>query len=327
MSDAVLVTGATGLIGRYVVDQLLSTGHSVRVLVRNPGRLDPATIGRVSIVAGDVRDRRAVSSAVRGAHTVLHLAGYARAWARDPVEFAEVNVRAVQYLLDAAQEYGVERLVHVSTVLTLAGIRPDPGHGGRDLTPYEESKFIGEQLVDGFAAAGHRAVVVHPSRVYGPGPLNDANGVTRLMALYLAGPLVPRLADGDVLGNYVHVADVARGVILAAERGSTGAHYVLGGENISMRRLLDLIGEVSGVHRRVLPVPRSAALVAAHAAQLWGRCGGVVAITPAWVRTYLDDHAVDVARSSRELGYRFRSLRQGLEETITWLRQPLPAAS
>ena len=325
MSGEVLVTGATGLIGRYVVARLLDAGRSVRVLVRDPHRLEPGVVAKARVVVGDIRDPAALARAARGAGTVLHLAACARAWSRQAEEFAAVNVEAVARLLDVVRAARVERLVHVSTVLTLPELRPRPG--ARPRTPYEETKHTGERLVETAAAHGTHAVVVHPTRVYGPGPLNDANGVTRLLAQYLQGPVAVRLADRDVLANYVHADDVAAGILLAAERGRRGAHYVLGGENVSLRGLLRLAGEVSGAPRRVVAVPPGAALAVAHAAALWGRVGGAAPITPAWVRCYLEDHRVDLTDTCRELGYRYRSLRAGLEETIQWLRTRLPAAS
>ncbi len=324
MSNTVLVTGATGLIGRYVVEELLAAGRPVRVLARVPERVENAARRAIEVVKGDLVETRALVRAVRGVDTVLHLAACARAWSRNPGEFAAVNVHAVNRLLDAAAGAGVRRVVHVSTVLTLPELRPVTA---RAETPYLETKLAGERLVDAYAAAGGDAVIVHPTRVYGPGPLNDANGVTRLVAMYLGSPLVCRLDDGDVLANYVHAADVAAGILLAADRGRAGAHYVLGGENSSLRGLLRLVGELSGVHRPLLAIPRSAALAAAHASLLWGRLGGTPVITPAWVRSYFDDQRVSVALLCSELGYRYRTLRTGLQETITWLRQRLPAAS
>lgn len=325
MSAEVLVTGATGLIGRHVVTQLLGAGRRVRVLVRDPRRLPAELVGRVWVVPGELADRSALGRAVRGVGTVLHLAACARAWSRRPGEFAAANVDAVAMLLEASAAGGVGRLVHVSTVLTLPALRPP--EGARPLTPYEETKLAGERLVDAYAGSGGQAVVVHPTRVFGPGPLNDANGITRILAQYLHGPLAFRLDDGDVPANYVYVGDAAAGIILAGERGRRGAHYVIGGENSSLRRLLALAGEVSGVRRRVVVVPRTAALAAAHAAALWGRLGGQAPITPAWVRAYLEDHSVDVSSTCRELGYRFRPLREALRETIQWLDTSLPAAS
>lgn len=324
MNAPVLVTGATGLIGRYVVEQLLAAGRPVRVLVRAPERLAPGLTGRVCIAKGDLTNAPILTHALAGVDTVLHLAACARAWSRDPDEFAAVNIRGVERLLDAAAAARVRRVVHVSTVLTLSQFRPDGT--ARAATPYEATKLLGERLVDAYAASGGDAVVVHPTRVYGPGPLNGANGVTRLVALYLESPVVFRLEDGDVLANYVHAADVAAGILLAADRGRMGAHYVLGGENRSLRALLELVGQLSGVRRRVVAVPRPAALAAAHAALLWSRLGGTAFITPDWVRSYFDDQRVDTSASCQALGYHHRSLAAGLKETITWLRHQLPAA-
>ena len=325
MSRQVLVTGATGLVGGHVVAQLLEQGRTVRLLVRAPERLAPELRGRVGIVQGDLAHGPLPAPAFAGVDTVLHLAACARAWSRDAAEFEAVNVRAVDRLLAAGAAAGVRRVVHVSTVLTLPMLRP--AVGTRAATPYETTKLEGERLVDAWAAAGHDAVVVHPTRIYGPGPLNDANGVTRLIALYLDAPMVFRLADGDVQANYVHAADVAEGIIAAADRGRPGAHYLLGGENRSLRGLLELVGTLSGVRRRVVVVPRRAALAAAHAALLWGRMGGTAPITPDWMRSWFDDQRVHPSAGTHELGYRPRTLEQGLRETIAWLRLRLSAAS
>src|SRR2546426_456845 len=113
--------------------------------------------------------------------------------------------------------------------------------------------------------AGRHAVIVHPTRVYGSGPCNDANAVTRVIALYLRGRFRVRLDDGDVLASYVHAADVADGIRRAARAGRSGAHYVLGGANLSFRAFLDLVGEVSGGRREVVALPRAAALAAGDA--------------------------------------------------------------
>lgn len=320
MSDLTVITGATGLIGRYVLRQGIDAGRRIRAVVRRPEALGEPIRYRIEIVRGDLRDRAVFPAALRGVHTVLHLAACARAWARDPAEFTSVNVDAVERLLEAAYAHGVERLVHVSTVLTRPPYRPAPVNGSaRQLTLYEETKRAGERLVDSYVAAGGQAVVVHPTRVYGPGPETDANAVTKAIALYLNGRLRLRLADDDVVGNYVHAADVASGIWLAAQRGARGAHYILGGENAPFREVLRLVDEIAGTHRRVLALPHSLALAAAHAAEFWGRLGGRTPITPGWVRILLEDRRADVEPTRRELGYEPRPLRDGLAETIAWL--------
>jgi len=329
MSDLTLVTGATGFIGSYLVRDLVARGRPVRILARRPELLGHALLGRVDVRRGDVRDAATLTRAVQGAGTVLHLAACARAWSRDPLEFAAVNVYAVEALLEAAYDAGVERLVHVSTVLTLPPFVEARVRGAaREPTPYETSKLAGERLVESYAAQGRHAVVVHPTRVYGPGPLHDANTLTKIVALYLAGRFRVRLADGDALGNYVHAADVAAGIALAARRGGPGSHYMLGGENASFRRFLELVGELTGVHRHVFALPSTAAVTVARVALWWARLGGTASITPGWVRIFLEDRRVDVTTTCNELGYRPRPLRQGLSETIAWLAgRPAPAAA
>jgi nucleoside-diphosphate-sugar epimerase len=313
MTDLTLITGATGFIGRHVARQLIRQGARVRVLCRRPDLLECGTAAHAEIVRGDVRDRAHLRRATTGVRTVIHLAACARAWSRDPGEFAAVNRDAVAALLDAAASAGVERLVHVSTVLTLCSGE----NRGRRPTPYEATKLDGERLAE---AAGF-AVVVHPTRVYGPGPLNDANGVTRLVAAYLAGRFRVRLEDGDVLANYVHVEDVAAGIRLAASRGEPPGHYVLGGENASMRELLAVVSRAGGVSRHVFAIPPRVGIALGGAAELLGRVGGRPPITRDWVRVFLDDQRMDIEPTRRALGYDPRSLHHGIAETVAWLRQ------
>lgn len=320
MTRTTFVTGATGFIGRYLLRRLLAQDHPVRVLARRPDLLPPDVRRRLDIVVGDVRDRDALARGVRGAHTVLHLAAFARAWSPAAGDFTSVNVDAVRTLLELAADANIPRLVHVSTILTLPPFRAAPINGRSQVqTPYEQSKRQGEALVEAYAAAGHHAVIVHPTRVYGPGPLHDANGVTKAVALYLRGRLRVRLADGDVLGNYVHADDVAAGILLAAGRGRNGAHYVLGGEDASFRDLLDLASRLSGIRRVVVPLAPGAALTVARAAEAWGRVSGHCPITQSWIRVFLEDRRADITPARDDLTYRPRGLAEGLRETLSWL--------
>lgn len=311
MSGIVVVTGASGFIGQHLTRRLLAGGaRRVRVLVRRPDRLPPDIASRAEITSGDIRDPAAVSQALAGADVVVHLAACAKAWSSDPQEFRQVNVDAVDLLVRSARDQSVRRLVHVSTVLTLPRC-----NGGRAPTRYEATKRLGERV----AEESGLAVVVHPTRVFGPGPLNDANGVTRVIAAYLAGRLRVRLDDHDVQANYVHVDDVVSGIVLAADAGDAGSHYVIGGENMSVRGLLDRVAGLSGVQRRVLPVRPVLALAAATIIEVWGRVGGAVPITRDWVRLFLEDQRLN--DEAAPPGYRPGQLDERLRDTIAWLRR------
>ena len=259
--------------------------------------------------------------AVTGADTVLHLAACARAWMHDRDAYRTVNVAAVESLLDAADRAEVRRLVHVSTILTLPPFKPAPVRGEASRpSPYEKTKREGEQLVESYAASGRHAVIVHPTRVFGPGPLTDANGVTRAALLFLEGRLRVRLPDSGVQANYVYVADVAVGIRSAAERGASGAPYILGGDNASFDEFLALVAELGGVRHRIVALPLPVALGVARVAEAWGHLGGAAPITARWVRALLEDRRADVGPARRDLGYRPRTLRDGLATTIRWLR-------
>ncbi len=321
MGGITLVTGATGFIGAYVVRRLLAEDANVRVFVRAPERLEPGVRERVQIVQGDIRSARDFQAAVRGTETVLHLAACARAWSSDPCEFREANVDAVDSMLRASATESVQRLVHVSTILALPPYRPaSVRHGYAKLTPYEATKQAADRLVEAYESSGRHAVIVHPTRVYGRGPFTDANAVAKTIWLYLNGRFRVRISDGNALANYVHVEDVAEGILLAARRGRSGAHYVLGGpDNVSLADLLGLVDELAGLHRRVLALPPAIAFSVARAAELWGRLGGQAPLTPGWIRIFLEDRRVDIGPARRELGYDPRPLWRGITEVLEWL--------
>jgi farnesol dehydrogenase len=315
-----LVTGATGFIGQHVVRQLLQAGRRVRVYVRRQEAFEPDVWSRLDVVRGDLTDTKLLRSALKGVDTVLHLAALARAWSRDPHTFMAVNVDALARLLGECERRGVRRFVHVSSVAVVSAQRA-VSERSRSLTPYEVSKLRGEHVVADYVARGGDAVIVRPTRVYGPGLLNEANAATRMLADYLAGRFRVRLADGDVLGNYVYVEDVAAGALLAERLALPGSVYFLGGENKSLRDLLDRAGRIAGVRHATVALPRSLALGIARAAELWGRLGGRPLITRGWVEFFLEDQRVDIDATRRDLGYHPRSLDDGLTRTIAWLRQ------
>jgi nucleoside-diphosphate-sugar epimerase len=315
-----LITGATGFIGRHLVATVLEQGHSPRLLVRDPQKVERLFQTEFDVVQGDLQDQDAMRRAMDGVDTVLHLAALATAHSPDPDMYMRDNAKAVGMLLDEAAKAGVRRFVHVSSILALPPTRPANQWGvPHRPTPYAVSKVASEDLVFEYAAAGHEAVVVRPTRVYGPGPWNDANGTTSLMAMYLQGQFRFRLADGGVQANYVYVQDVVQGILLAAEHGKSGEGYQLGGEDASLVEFFNIISEVSGIRRRVFSVPVLAVAPVAYLCAGWGKLGGSTSLTPEWLNNFLEHRPVDISRTRDDLGYNPLMLRDGVAQTLNWL--------
>ena len=318
--NRILVTGATGFVGGELVPRLLAEGETVRVFVRERDRLAGAVRSQVEIFEGDLQEEGDLDRAVAGCDIVLHLVALARAFVKDRRDYFRVNTDAVDSLLKSSARHGVSRVVHVSSVAAL----PPAGYAtARGIpkapTVYGESKYASELLVRNYVANGGDAVIVRPSRVYGPGPWNDANGTTRLIGLYLDGKFRFRMDDGGVQANYVHVGDVAQGIILAARQGRRGGEYALGGQNASLAEYLAVIANLSGVHRKVVEVPPQAVLAFGRLCDFFGYCGGSPSITSAWVNNFLEHRPMDISSSRNDLGYRPRDLETGVAQTLRWL--------
>jgi dihydroflavonol-4-reductase len=318
----VCVTGSTGFIGAHVAGLSSELAEPVRVTYRDAARL--ARLGDLEAerVKADVLDRSGLRRAFRGCEIVFHCAGFVgsrpaeRAW--------RLNALAPRIAVEAAAAAGVRRVVLTSSVAGIGPAPPDrPGTeddvyrgGGLGLT-YPDTKHEGEAEA---LAAGARldveVVVVNPSYVLGAPLDRSASSKTssRLIGNYLRGRL-PAVVDAEA--NVVDVRDVARGHLLAAERGTPGERYVLGGHDVRWVDLLERVSELSGVRRPLLMLPPETATLA-RAAEALGLPGlvaaeGIVLMAQNW--------RYSSRKARRELGYRARPLERTLRDTIDWYRE------
>ena len=255
-SDQVLVTGASGFIGSATVRALLRSGYRVRALVEPERSVDNLEGLEVEQVVGDIRDAAVVDAAVDGASVVFHLAAVYRFWAANPDLFYDVNVGGTLNVLRAAREANCRRVVYTSTVGTI-GV----AHAGRLASErsivhfehlfghYKRSKYLAEHEVLRAGASGLPVVLVHPTFPVGEGD-SAPTPTGRTIVEFLNGR-IPAYVDTAL--NVVHVDDVARGHVLAAERGALGRSYILGGENMSLREMLATI-YTAGERSRILQV-------------------------------------------------------------------------
>ena len=308
---SVCVTGATGYIGAHVAREASERLGPLRVTYRDEGRLERLAGVDAEPVRADVLDRAALRRAFRGCTTVIHCAGFV---ASRPVELVwKLNALAPRLVVEAAAAEKVRRVVVTSSV---SGIGPaPPGRagtedglyrgGGLGLT-YPDAKHEGE--AEAFAAGarhGIEVVVVNPAYVFGAALDRDMPGETstRMIGNYLRGRL-PAMVDGET--NVVDVRDVAKGHLLAAERGRPGERYVLGGHDLRWVELFERVAELSGVRHPLVVLPPEAGGVA-RAAEALGlpalvRAEGVVLMGTNW--------RYSSAKARRELGYRRAAARR-----------------
>jgi farnesol dehydrogenase len=323
-----LVTGSTGFIGTLLAADLARRGRAVRALVRQRGDRRGLEDPRIELALGDVLEPDSLRRATEGCAEVFHLAGYARNWAKDPDTFRRVNVQGTRNVLEAARRAGARRAVVASSALTFGPTPPgvvadeDARRWLPPLTEYEASKLEMESAVAEASGDGPEVVLVNPTRVYGPGKLTEGNSVSRLVDLYCRGRMPFLLAAGRAVGNYAYVDDVVGGLAAAMERGRPGERYILGGENASLRRFLDLVDEASGRRHRRIPLPAAPARLFARIERLRARrLGSYPLVAPGWVETFLRDAAFSSAKAERELGYRITPLSEGLRRTWEWIER------
>ena len=323
----IFVTGATGFIGTKLVNELVRLGHTVHALTRSTSNTDGLKDDRIKLVTADLSDLNSLKSAMKGCSQVYHLAAYAKNWSRDRSVFFKYNVDGMKNVLEAARRVGAERVVFTSTIVTFGPTPPNvvgdemiPRMTTRYYTEYEESKAVAEQEALRYAAGGFPVVIVNPTRVYGPGKLTEGNSVTLMIDMYDKGKVPVLLNRGANVGNYVLVDDLVRGHILAMERGHIGERYILGGENVPLKRFFEIVNEVSCKRHFQLSLPaRFAMLYAGFEKKKAELLGWYPQITPGWVETFLQDWAYSSAKAERELGYTVTPLREGIRMTYDWL--------
>jgi dihydroflavonol-4-reductase len=314
-----LVTGATGFVGGHVARLLAERGDRVRVTFRDQARLARLDGLDVETVRADVLDRASLRRAMRDCELVFNTAGFVGS--RPPDRLWQVNALAPRVVVEAAAAEGVRRVVHTSTVAAVGnaphGEVADETHvyrGGEFGLAYADSKHEGE--VEALAAGarnGVEVVVVNPSYVLGVpvDPTQAGETSTRVIGNFLAGRL-PAVVDGAT--NIVDVEDVAAGHLRAAEAGSPGERYILGGYNLSWVELIDRLALESGVERPVIVLPREAGAMARVQAELGMRWP----IAPEAFALMAQNWRYSSRKAKRELRYRTRPLERTLARTVEW---------
>lgn len=321
----VFLTGATGFLGSHVARVLAEQGARLRLLVRPSSDLRNVESLPGDRVIGDLRDAEPIARALEGCEAVFHVAADYRIWVRDPVEMYRSNVDGTRALIAAARKAGVRRFVHTSSVATM-GFTGDGTLADEDspvsledmIGPYKRSKFMAEQVAIEAAHAGQDVVVVNPTTPVGERDLKPTP-TGRIVVDFLKKKF-PAYVDTGL--NLVDATECARGHLAAFEKGKRGERYILGGENLTLKQILDKLAAITGLPSPTVEVPHFVAMGAAVVDELWtGRIRGrEPRATVDAVRMGRKKMFVRSAKAERDLGWKIVPVEDALRRAVTWFR-------
>ncbi len=320
-----LVTGGTGFLGSHLVRVLLERGEDVRCLVRSTSRRDNLQDLSVELVTGDLSDLDSIRKAIDGCSSVYHCAADYRLWCKNPAEMYQSNLEGSNNIMRAAFDEGVQKIVYTSTVGCLG--LAENGKPADEDTPvqisdmighYKRSKFLAEEKVRDWASRGLPVVIVNPSTPVGDFDIKPTP-TGKIIVDFLRGKMFGYVDTGM---NLIDVRDCAEGHVLAAERGSPGNRYILGGRNLTLKELFDALGGVTGIASPKLKVPHWVAETYARIENFWSI--GVAHREPdvPLESVKLARHKMwfDPSRAIRELGLRSNPIEGALERAVAWFR-------
>jgi dihydroflavonol-4-reductase len=259
----VFLTGATGFVGSHVARSLAAQGADLRLLVRPASDLRNIQELQAERVIGDLRDTASLKKAVAGCDVIFHVAADYRLWVRDPEQMYRSNVEGTRAILEAARENRVRRVVYTSSVATM-GFQSNGHLADEDspvslanmIGPYKRSKFMAEEIAVEAGRSGMDVVVVNPTTPVGERDIKPTP-TGRIVVDFLKKKF-PAYVDTGL--NLVDVAECARGHVAALEKGKSGERYILGGENLTLKQILDKLAVITGLPSPSIKVPHLVAL-------------------------------------------------------------------
>ena len=319
------VTGATGFVGSHVARVLAEQGADLRLLVRvgsDTRNIDGLNAERV---VGDLRDPVSIERGMAGCDTVFHVAADYRLWVRDPEQMYQSNVEGTRTILEAARKNGVRRMIHTSSVATM-GFTSNGHLADEDspvklesmIGPYKRSKFMAEQLALKAGGSGMDVVVVNPTTPVGEQDIRPTP-TGRIVVDFLKKKF-PAYVDTGL--NLVDVGECARGHATALERGRSGERYILGGENLTLKQILDKLAAITGLPSPKVRVPYVMALATGVVDEMvTGRLlGREPRATIDAVRMGRKKMFVSSAKAERELGWSPSPVDGALRRAVEWFR-------
>jgi len=319
------ITGATGFLGTHVARVLAEQGAGLRLLVRPTSNLKNLEGLHAETAMGDLRDAASLEKAMSGCEVVFHVAADYRLWVQDPAEMYRSNVEGTRAILEAARKNGVRCVVYTSSVATI-GFTGN-GHPADEDSPvaladmighYKRSKFMAEQVALEAGRAGMRVVTVNPTTPVGEQDIKPTP-TGRIVVDFLKGKFPAYVETGL---NLVDVRECALGHVEALEKGKSGERYILGGENLTLKQILDKLGAISGLPSPKVKLPYFVAYAAGLVDQtVSGRLlDREPRATVETVRMGKKKMWASSGKAERELGWKILPADNALRRAVEWFR-------
>jgi len=319
------LTGATGFLGSHVARVLAAQGAELRLLVRPTSSLKNLEGLNAETATGDLRDPASLDKAMSGCDTVFHVAADYRLWVRDPQEMYRSNVEGTRAILEAARKNGVRRAVYTSSVATMGFTRN--GNPADEDSPvaladmighYKRSKFMAEQIALEAGRSGMHVVVVNPTTPVGEQDIKPTP--TGRIILDFLKRKFPAYVDTGL--NLVDVTECAGGHVAALERGKSGERYILGGEDLTLKQILDKLGAITGLSSPTVKLPYFFAFAAAAVDEtITGRIlHREPRATIDAVRMGRKKMFASSAKAERDLGWKLVPAENALRRAVEWFR-------
>jgi len=316
-----LVTGAAGFLGSHLTRQLIARGTDVRVLLRPSSSNRAIADLPLEYITGDLRDATSLDRAMLGVQRVFHVAADYRLWSKRSQDIYDSNVGGTRNLLEAAGRVGVEQFIYTSTVATIAVDRPEHPNEFTDakldemVGHYKRSKWLAEKEVLDAAKQGFPAMVAMPTTPVGPWDWKPTP-TGKIILDFLNGKMPGYVETGL---NFVGAEDCAAGHILVAEKGTRGERYLLGAENLTLKGVLDILADITGLPAPSLKIPHGLALGVAYAETAFSRLIGRQPQIPVeGVKIAQHMMFADCSRARRELGFEAGPVAGAFRRAVCW---------
>lgn len=325
----ILLTGASGFIGSYVLPLLLIEGYEVTALKRDSSRKILKDHSGLKIIEGDIKKSEDIYRAVEGCETVIHLAALVQSTSKEPGAFYRTNYEGTENLLIASKKAGVRRFIYSSSLSACTYV-PMPIINEESLVrpekcfcEYAETKAMAEMMVKDFSDNQMHHIIIYPARVFGVGPLTDANGATKALSLYIKNKLPFMIDRGEQYSSWSFVEDIAKGIVSAVSCCKMNQSYILGGENRTLAQVYNIADRISGKNHLRININSKTALRLASLIETTTRLTGRhPLITRDWLEFLMKSQKLSSRKAVEDLNYSITPIEIALQKTIGWLKNP-----